>query len=102
MFDMLSKKADIISPHLCTSTCFAQTFSVMFYFMHLQMDRSSYEWDSCNTLDLNANVQQTSLVRSHFRIFAELAPESKVQHPAQNIELFCGPRLCIFPGSLLK
>ena len=56
MLDMLSKKADIISPHLCTSTCFAQTFSVMFYFMHLQMDRSSYEWDSCNTIDVNANV----------------------------------------------
>ena len=56
LLDMLSKTADIISPRLCASTCFAQTFSVMFYFMHLQMDRSSYEWDSCNTLDLNANV----------------------------------------------
>lgn len=35
MLDMLSKTAEI-SPYLCASTCFAQTFSVMFYFIHLQ------------------------------------------------------------------
>ena len=38
MVDMLSKTADIISPHLCASTCFAKTFSVMFYFMHLETE----------------------------------------------------------------
>ena len=38
MVDMLSKTADIISPHLCASTCFAKTFSVMSYFMHLETE----------------------------------------------------------------